>query len=68
VYRRNTSSAVIGKFDASLVHALADTTMVRWIAQNGGGYDEIDVQACKERGDVRSQSESTAANLCLHQE
>jgi lactate dehydrogenase-like 2-hydroxyacid dehydrogenase len=42
--------------------------MVRWIAQNGGGYDEIDVQACKERGDVRSQSESTVANVCLHQE
>ncbi|KAG1781911.1 D-isomer specific 2-hydroxyacid dehydrogenase [Suillus placidus] len=48
--RRNTSSEVIGKFDAPLIHALADTSMVRWIAQSSGGYDEIDVQACKERG------------------
>ncbi|KAG2347506.1 hypothetical protein BDR05DRAFT_996619, partial [Suillus weaverae] len=37
--------------------------MVRWIAQSGGGYDEIDVQACKERGNVRSRSESTVANV-----
>lgn len=50
VYRRNASSEFIGKFDASLIHALADTSMVRWIAHNGSGYDEIDVQACKERG------------------
>ncbi|KAG1794356.1 D-isomer specific 2-hydroxyacid dehydrogenase [Suillus plorans] len=50
LYRRNTSSKVIGKFDAPLIHALADTSKVRWIAQNGSGYDEIDVQACKERG------------------
>ncbi|KAG1854141.1 hypothetical protein DFJ58DRAFT_906206 [Suillus subalutaceus] len=50
LYRRNTSSEVIGKFDAPLIHALADISMVRWIAQSGGGYDEIDVQACKERG------------------
>ncbi|KAG0699380.1 D-isomer specific 2-hydroxyacid dehydrogenase [Suillus ampliporus] len=50
VYRRNTSSEVLGKFDGPLIHALANTSMVRWIAQSGGGYDEIDVQACKERG------------------
>ncbi|KAG2062461.1 hypothetical protein BDR04DRAFT_1063103, partial [Suillus decipiens] len=62
VYRHNKSSEFIGKFDASLIHALADTSMVRWIAHNGGGYDEIDVQACKERGNVRSRSESTVAN------
>lgn len=50
LYRRNSCSEAIGKFDAPLIHALADTSMVRWIAQSGGGYDEIDVQACKERG------------------
>ncbi|KAG1827812.1 D-isomer specific 2-hydroxyacid dehydrogenase [Suillus variegatus] len=50
LYRRNTSSAVIGKFDAPLIHALADTSKVRWIAQSSSGYDKIDVQACKERG------------------
>jgi lactate dehydrogenase-like 2-hydroxyacid dehydrogenase len=37
--------------------------MVRWIAQSGGGYDEIDVQACKERGNVRFQSEPTITNV-----
>ncbi|KAG2369266.1 D-isomer specific 2-hydroxyacid dehydrogenase [Suillus spraguei] len=50
MYRHNKSSEFIGKFDAPLIHALADTSMVRWIAHNGSGYDEIDVQACKERG------------------
>jgi len=34
--------------------------MVRWIAQNGGGYDEIDVQACKERGNVHVQAQLIA--------
>ncbi|KAG1861954.1 D-isomer specific 2-hydroxyacid dehydrogenase [Suillus tomentosus] len=50
LYRLNESSEVIGKFDGPLIHALADTSMVRWIAQSSSGYDEIDVQACKERG------------------
>lgn len=52
LYRRNASSSLIGKFDAELIHALADTSTVRWIAQNGGGYDEIDVHACGQRGNV----------------
>ncbi|KAG2369262.1 D-isomer specific 2-hydroxyacid dehydrogenase [Suillus spraguei] len=50
VYRHTESSEVIGTFDAPLIHALADTSRVRWIAHNGSGYDDIDVQACKERG------------------
>lgn len=52
LYRRNASSSLIGKLDAELIHALADTSTVRWIAQNGGGYDEIDVHACGQRGNV----------------
>lgn len=66
MYRRNACSEAIGKFDAPLIYALADTTMVRWIAQSGGGYDEIDVQACKEKGDVYSQLESTVINVGDH--
>ncbi|KAF8839401.1 hypothetical protein BDN67DRAFT_970070 [Paxillus ammoniavirescens] len=50
IYRRNASAAAIGNFDESLVNALAETSIVRWIAQNGSGYDQIDVQACKARG------------------
>ncbi|KAG1794360.1 D-isomer specific 2-hydroxyacid dehydrogenase [Suillus plorans] len=50
LYRLDESSEFIGKFDAPLIHALADTSMVRWIAQSSSGYDAIDVQACKERG------------------
>jgi hypothetical protein len=50
IYRRNASAAAIGNFDESLVNALAETSTVRWIAQNGSGYDQIDVQACKARG------------------
>ncbi|KAG1818341.1 hypothetical protein EV424DRAFT_1528095 [Suillus variegatus] len=50
LYRLTESSKVIGKFDAPLIHALADTSKVRWIAQSSSGYDAIDVQACKERG------------------
>ncbi|KAG1883968.1 hypothetical protein F4604DRAFT_1733992 [Suillus subluteus] len=30
-----------------------------------GGYNEIDVQACKERGNIRSQSEPTVANVTM---
>ncbi|KIJ07476.1 hypothetical protein PAXINDRAFT_164590 [Paxillus involutus ATCC 200175] len=40
----------IGNFDESLVNALAETSTVRWIAQNGSGYDQIDVQTCNVRG------------------
>ncbi|KAG2055633.1 hypothetical protein BDR06DRAFT_953970 [Suillus hirtellus] len=50
LYRLTKSYKVIGKFDAPLIHALADTSKVRWIAQSSSGYDAIDVQACKERG------------------
>ncbi|KAG2159114.1 D-isomer specific 2-hydroxyacid dehydrogenase [Suillus bovinus] len=57
LYRLSESSKVIGKFDEPLIRALADTSMVRWIAQSSSGYDEIDVQACKERGKFLSQNQ-----------
>ncbi|KAH7906806.1 hypothetical protein BJ138DRAFT_1161724 [Hygrophoropsis aurantiaca] len=49
IYRRNISKERIGIFDKELIKALT-TAGVRWIAQNGAGYDEIDVAECKLRG------------------
>ena len=53
IYRHNTSADRIGVFDEALVKRLPDT--VRWIGHNGAGYDQIDVAACKDRGELLSQ-------------
>ena len=49
IYRHNISTDRIGIFDKELVLQLPST--VKWIAHNGAGYDQIDVAACKERGE-----------------
>lgn len=49
VYRHNLSADYIGFFDEEIVSALA-TAGVKWIAHNGAGYDQIDVQSCKAHG------------------
>ena len=49
IYRHNVSTDRIGVFDRELVSKLPST--VQWIAHNGAGYDQIDVAACKERGE-----------------
>lgn len=51
VYRHNISTDHIGIFDAPVVSALAEAG-VQWIAHNGAGYDQIDVQACKAAGEA----------------
>ncbi|KIJ65892.1 hypothetical protein HYDPIDRAFT_87735 [Hydnomerulius pinastri MD-312] len=66
IYRRNISSTTIGKFDESLINALADTTSVRWIAQNGAGYDQIDVEACKAKGILVSNTPCVNADATAH--
>lgn len=48
IYRHNSSSAKIGLFDAELIGKLP--TSLKWIAHNGAGYDQIDIDACKDRG------------------
>jgi glyoxylate reductase len=47
-YRHNSSADQIGIFDAELINALPQSC--KWIAHNGAGYDQIDVDACKKRG------------------
>lgn len=49
LYRHNVSADHIGIFDREIIDALS--TSVKWIAHNGAGYDQIDVLACKEKGD-----------------
>ena len=49
IYRHNISTDRIGVFDKELIVKLPNT--VKWIAHNGAGYDQIDVVACKERGE-----------------
>lgn len=48
IYRHNVSADHIGIYDKELVSKLPGT--LKWIAHNGAGYDQIDVAACKERG------------------
>lgn len=48
LFRDNTSATDIGVFDEELVKGLGPT--VKWIAHNGAGYDQINIQACKARG------------------
>ncbi len=47
IFRDNSSGDRL-VFDHTLVGALPPG--VRWIANNGAGYDQIDVNACKEKG------------------
>jgi len=48
IYRHNSSADCIGIFDAELVDRLPKS--VKWIAHNGAGYDQIDVNACQRKG------------------
>lgn len=48
IYRHNDSAQDIGIFDKELVKRLPDT--VRFVCHNGAGVDQIDVQACTEKG------------------
>ncbi|KZS88311.1 hypothetical protein SISNIDRAFT_432946 [Sistotremastrum niveocremeum HHB9708] len=48
IYRHNSSADRIGIFDKDLVEHLPSS--VKWIAHNGAGYDQIDVDACKSKG------------------
>ena len=47
-YRSNVSTAFTGPFNAELIAALPESW--RYIAHNGAGYDNVDVQACTQRG------------------
>jgi len=48
VFRDNNLTNKIGIFDEELVNGFPST--VKWIAHNGAGYDQINVQACKAKG------------------
>ena len=48
VYRHNSSTRHIGVFDKEIIDALAPS--VKWIAHNGAGYDQIDVEECLAKG------------------
>jgi glyoxylate reductase len=51
IYRESSSVPRVGMFDRELIGAFPRG--VRWIAHNGAGYDQIDVNACKEKGTSR---------------
>jgi lactate dehydrogenase-like 2-hydroxyacid dehydrogenase len=48
VYRHNSSADRIGVFDKETIRALPPS--VKWIAHNGAGYDQIDIEECKRKG------------------
>ncbi|KAL2834479.1 glyoxylate/hydroxypyruvate reductase [Aspergillus cavernicola] len=59
LYRTN-SIAETGNFDSPLVSMLPCT--LKYIGHNGAGYDNIDVQACTERGIQISNTPGVIAN------
>lgn len=64
LYRHNSSAERIGLFDKQIIQALSKS--VKWVAHNGAGYDQIDVETCKEKGrSVVSLSLFTQAVLCV---
>ncbi|KAJ3715944.1 hypothetical protein DFJ43DRAFT_837796 [Lentinula guzmanii] len=50
IFRDNNLTDKIGIFDQELVDGFPSS--VKWIAHNGAGYDQIDVQACKAQGNM----------------
>lgn len=48
LFRDNNLTNTIGIFDEELVNGFPST--VKWIAHNGAGYDQINVHACKAKG------------------
>jgi glyoxylate reductase len=48
LYRSNNSVSETGPFDKELVAVLPES--LKWVAHNGAGYDNIDVDACTKRG------------------
>ncbi|KAJ3833920.1 hypothetical protein EV361DRAFT_890973 [Lentinula raphanica] len=48
LFRDNNLTDKIGIFDKELVDGFPSS--IKWIAHNGAGYDQIDVQACKAKG------------------
>ena len=56
IYRESSSVPRVGMFDRALIRAFPPG--VRWIAHDGAGYDQIDVNACKEKGTSRQSSPS----------
>ena len=48
LYRSNTSAAETGPFDQEIISILPRS--LRYICHNGAGYDNIDVEACTQRG------------------
>ena len=49
IYRTFASASITGNWDEELVNALPPS--IQFCAHNGAGYDQIDVHACKERGE-----------------
>ncbi|KAJ7782747.1 D-isomer specific 2-hydroxyacid dehydrogenase [Mycena metata] len=54
IFRDNTSANKIGFFDKEILEGFSPS--VKWIAHNGAGYDQIDVQAAKSKGIIVSNT------------
>ncbi|KAG4259783.1 hypothetical protein FPRO03_12433 [Fusarium proliferatum] len=48
IYRTSASGVVAGNFDVEFIQHLPSSC--KFICHNGAGYDQIDVQACADRG------------------
>lgn len=61
VFRDNNLTHKIGIFDEELLNGFPST--VKWIAHNGAGYDQINVQACKAQGQSYLDLHVTLSNV-----
>lgn len=68
ISRTYESVELTGPFDAELVESLPDS--LKFIAHNGAGYDQIDVDACTKRGIAVSNTpgavDASTANTALY--
>ena len=61
IYRRDFTTAHLGPFDNELIEGLPSS--VRWLAQMSAGYDQIDIAACKKKGNVPDKHILTPIHL-----
>ncbi|KAI1907893.1 hypothetical protein LOZ58_006796 [Ophidiomyces ophidiicola] len=60
IFRSNASTRLTGRFDLEILCALPKS--VKYICHNGAGYDNIDINACSDRGILVSSTPIAANN------
>ncbi|PMD14456.1 hypothetical protein NA56DRAFT_636281 [Hyaloscypha hepaticicola] len=68
IFRSNESTTVTGPFSEEIISILPPT--VKWLCHSGAGYDNIDVEACTQRGiqvsNTPNCNEGAVADLTIY--